>query len=120
MDIQANQKDSKRPFYTQMQLMEIETIMATDFAVSIAGQRAYVTIKLDSQNIFLLWSLFKRNIKWMTQALFKNMIVSVSNDGENWTEIGRKENCEQDEEFKRIDFCRKHGSSICQIRNGSL
>ncbi len=24
MDIQANQKDSKRPFYTQMQLMEIE------------------------------------------------------------------------------------------------
>ncbi len=38
-------------------------------------------------------------------SLIKNMIVSVSsNDGENWTEIGRKENCEQDEEFKRIDF----------------
>ena len=44
--------------------------------------------------------------KYRVNALsfIQNMIVSVSSDNENWTEIDRKENWEQDEEFKKIDF----------------
>ena len=44
--------DSARPFYALNAIDgNINTLWHTDFAVSIAGQRAYVTIKLDSPKI---------------------------------------------------------------------
>ena len=101
----SQSKDSKRPFYAPNVIDgNRNTLWHTDFAVSIAGQRAYVTIKLDSPKYISAMEFVQKKYRVDDPSLIQNMIVSVSSDGENWTEIGRKENCEQDEEFKRIDF----------------
>lgn len=97
--------DGKRPYYAPNAIDgDARTLWHTDFRYSIAGQRAYITIKLDEPKYISAMEFVQKKYRTDDPCLIQNMIVSVSEDGENWTEIGRKENCEQNEEMKRIDF----------------
>ncbi len=99
--------DASRPFYA---LNAIDgnrnTIWHTDFRDNVLQQKEkpFITIKLDEPKYISALEFVQKKYKANDPDAIKNGIVYVSMDGENWVEAGRKENCEQNEEFKRIEF----------------
>ena len=99
--------DSKRPFYAPNAIDgNINTLWHTDFRVSILdnGGKAFLTIKLDEPKYVSALEFVQKKYKVNDPDSIKNAIIYVSIDGENWVEAGRKENCEQNDEFKKIIF----------------
>ncbi len=99
--------DSGRPFYAPNAIDgNRNTLWHTDFRYSVLEQEGnpFITIKLDEPKYISALEFVQKKYRTNDPDSIKNAIVFVSMDGENWTEAGRKENCEQNEEFKRIEF----------------
>ena len=99
--------DSSRPFYAPNTIDgNRNTIWHTDFRYSVLEQEGnpFITIKLDEPKYISTLEFVQKKYKVNDPDSIKNGIVYVSMDGENWTEAGRIENCEQNEEFKQIEF----------------
>ncbi len=99
--------DSARPYYAPNAIDgNIHTMWHTDFAENVlqTGNKPFITIELDKpRNISAVE--FVQN-KWRDNdpVYIKNAIIYVSNDGETWIEAGRTENCEQNLQFKSVEF----------------
>lgn len=99
--------DSSRPFYAPNTIDgNRNTIWHTDFRYSVLEQEGnpFITIKLDETKYISALEFVQKKYKANDPDAIKNGIVYVSMNGEEWTEAGRIENCEQNEEFKRIEF----------------
>lgn len=99
--------DSNRPFYAPNAIDgNINTRWHTDFRVSVLdnGGKAFLTIKLDEPKYISALEFIQTKYRDNDPDSIKNAVIYVSMDGENWTEAGRKEECEQNEELKRIVF----------------
>lgn len=99
--------DSSRPFYAPNTIDgNRNTIWHTDFRYSVLEQEGnpFITIKLDETKYISALEFVQKKYKANDPDAIKNGIVYVSMNGEEWTEAGRLENCEQNEEFKRIEF----------------
>ena len=97
--------DSARPFYAENAIDgNINTQWHTDFRYSIEGSRAFITIKLDNPKYVSALEFIQKKYRQDDPSLIRNAIVYVSENGVDWIEAGRKENCEQDEELKEILF----------------
>ena len=100
-------KDSKRPFYAPNAIDgNINTIWHTDFAINVLQQpeKPFIIIRLDSPRYISALEFIQTKYKANNPDDIKNMIVYVSEDGENWTEAGRVENCAQDNTLKNVEF----------------
>ena len=97
--------DASRPFYAPNAIDgNRNTIWHTDFRYSIVGSRAYITIKLDESKMMSALEFVQKKYREDDPCYIKNAIAYVSENGIDWIEAGRLENCEQDEEFKKIKF----------------
>lgn len=99
--------DSSRPFYAPNAIDgNINTIWHTDFRENVLEQdvKPFITIKLDEPKYISTLEFVQKKYRANDPDAIKNGIVYASMDGENWTEAGRIENCEQNEEFKQIEF----------------
>ena len=97
--------DSTRPYYAPNAIDgNINTIWHTDFRYSIEGSRAFITIKLDNPKYVSALEFIQKKYRQDDPSLIRNAIVYVSENGVDWIEAGRKENCEQNEELKEILF----------------
>lgn len=97
--------DASRPFYAENAIDgNINTQWHTDFRYSISGSRAFITIKLDNPRYISALEFIQKRYKADDPCFIRNAIVYVSEDGSNWVEAGRKENCEQNEELKKVSF----------------
>ncbi len=97
--------DASRPFYAEKAIDgNINTQWHTDFRYSIAGTRAFITIKLDNPRHISALEFIQKRYREDDPSFIRNAIVYVSENGTDWIEAGRKENCEQNEELKKISF----------------
>lgn len=101
--------DSGRPFYAPNAIDgNMNTLWHTDFRYDVRQDNInpypFITIKLDSPRYVSALEFVQLRYKSNDPDFIKDAIVYVSNDGENWTEAGRIENCEQRNELRRIDF----------------
>ncbi len=97
--------DSNRPFYAPNVIDgNRNTIWHTDFRYSIVGSKAYITIKLDEAKSISALEFVQKKYKADDPCYIKNAVVYVGKNGNDWIEAGRMENCEQNEEFKKIRF----------------
>ena len=97
--------DSNRPYYAQNAIDgNRNTLWHTDFRYSIAGTRAYITIKLDSNKYISALEYVQKKYREDDPSYIRNAYVYISENGEDWIEAGRLENAEQNEEFKKIVF----------------
>ncbi len=97
--------DSNRPFYAPNAIDgNRNTIWHTDFRYSIAGTRAFITIKLDSSKYISALEYVQKKYREDDPSYIRNAYIYVSENGEDWIEAGRLENAEQNEEFKKIVF----------------
>ncbi len=106
-DFSTQSVDSSRPFYAPNTIDgNINTIWHTDFRENVLEQevKPFITIKLDEPKYISTLEFVQKKYRENDPDAIKNGIVYVSMDGENWTEAGRIENCEQNEEFKQIEF----------------
>lgn len=100
-------KDNKRPFYAPNAIDgNIHTMWHTDFAQNVLQQQTkpFIAIELDEPRNISALEFVQRRYKSNDPMYIKNAIIYISNDGETWIEAGRKENCEQNEEFKAVEF----------------
>ena len=97
--------DTARPFYAPNAIDgNINTLWHTDFRVVVPENKAYISVKLDEPKNISAIEFVQRKYKDIDKCFAKNAIIYVSNDGIQWVEAARKENCEQSETLKRIDF----------------
>ncbi len=97
--------DSSRPYYAQNVIDgNINTIWHTDFRYSIAGSRAYITIKLDEAKNISALEFAQKKYRDNDPSYIKNAIVYVSKNGNDWIEAGRMQNCVQTQEPQKIQF----------------
>ncbi len=104
-DYSTQSVDTSRPFYATNAIDgNRNTIWHTDFRESIADSGAYITLKLDNSKNISGLEFVQTKYKSNNPDYIKNAIVYISENGEEWVEAGRIENCEQNEEFKKIKF----------------
>ena len=99
--------DGKRPYYAPNAIDgNGNTLWHTDFRVNVLGQeqKPFITIKLDEPKYISALEFKQIKYKANDPDNIKNAIVYVSEDGENWVEAGRIENCPQDTELRDITF----------------
>ncbi|MCM1053467.1 MAG: NPCBM/NEW2 domain-containing protein [Ruminococcus sp.] len=100
-------KDSKRPFYAPNAIDgNLNTLWHTDFAINVLQQqeKPFITIKLDAARYISALEFIQVKYKTNNPDSIKNMRVYVSEDGENWTLAGTKDNIPQENDLYRIDF----------------
>ncbi len=99
--------DNKRPFYAPNAIDgNINTIWHTDFAQNVLQQptKPFIAIELDEPRNISALEFVQTKYRDNDPIYIKNAIIYISNDGETWIEAGRTENCEQNEEFKSVEF----------------
>jgi len=99
--------DSSRPFYAPNAIDgNPDTLWHTDFRYSVLQQKVkpFLTIKLDEPKIISALEFVQKKYSHADPIYTKNATVYVSMDGENWTQAGRVENCEQTVDLKTINF----------------
>ena len=99
--------DSGRPFYAPNAIDgNMNTLWHTDFRYDVRQDsiNPFVTIKLDRPRYVSALEFVQLRYKSNDPDFIKNAIIYVSNDGENWTEAGRVENCTQENKLRRIEF----------------
>ncbi len=105
--------DGNRPFYAPNAIdANLNTMWHTDFRYSVLEQeiKPFLIIKLDQPKYvsaveFIQTKYIVNGQKKLNDPDdIKNVIVYVSEDGENWTEAGRIENCTNYGELKDITF----------------
>ncbi len=103
-------KDNKRPHYAPNAIDgNGNTLWHTDFAINVLQQptKPFITIKLDSPRYISALEFTQKKYKANNPDNIKNVIIYVSEDGENWTEAGRIENCSnpyKDDEVREVTF----------------
>lgn len=103
----SQSKDSKRPFYAPNAIDgNINTLWHTDFSQNVLQQptKPYYTIKLDQGRYLSAVEFAQIQYKTNDPSYIKNLIVYVSDDGENWTQVGRLDNCPKNLKLKRLDL----------------
>ena len=88
--------DKGRPFYAPNSIDgNINTMWHTDFRYNVIteGKNPFITIKLNQPRYISAVEFVQRKYKVNDPDDIKNVIVYVSEDGENWKEAGRIENC---------------------------
>ncbi len=96
-------KDGNRPYYAPNAIDgNINTQWHTDFR--IADKNAYIAIKLDEPRFISGIDYFHMDAEKESYGYMKNAIISVSEDGENWTEVASVQNLPQEDLFKHISF----------------
>jgi len=101
----SQSKDSKRPYYAANILdANPNTQWHSDFAVSVAGKEAYMTLKTDKPRYISGLDYAHLDSAKEPYGFMKNGIVYVSEDGENWQEAARFENVAQDDTLKHVSF----------------
>lgn len=100
--------DSTRPFYAPNAIDgNIKTLWHTNFKVNVLldpSQKPFIAITLDEPKHISAVEFIQKKYRDADPIFARNVIVYVSNDGQTWIEVGRKENCEQNEEFKSIEI----------------
>lgn len=99
--------DSGRPFYAPNAIDgNKNTLWHTDFRYSVIQQgiKPYIIIKLDEARYLSALEFVQIKYKVNDPDFIKNGIAYVSEDGENWVEAGRIENCPKDTEWRKIVF----------------
>ncbi len=99
--------DAGRPFYAPNAIDgNMNTLWHTDFRYDVRQDSVnpFVVIKLDKPRYISALEFAQIKYKNNDPDFIKDVIVYVSNDGENWTEAGRVENCTQENKLRRIDF----------------
>ncbi len=99
--------DSKRPYYAPNAIDgNIHTMWHTDFGQNVLQQQTkpFIAIELDEPRNISAIEFVQGKWRDADPVYIKNAIIYVSNDGETWIEAGRKENCEQDLEFKSVEL----------------
>ena len=99
--------DSARPFYALNAIDgNINTLWHTDFRYSVLEQEGnpFINIKLDEPRYMSALEFVQTKYKENDPDFIKNAIVYISEDGENWIEAGRIEECPQDNELRKITF----------------
>jgi len=101
----SESKDSKRPYYAP-NIIDANpyTQWHSDFAVSVAGKEAYITLKTDTPRYFSGLDYAHLDSTKETYGFMKNGQVFVSEDGETWQEAARFENVAQDDSIKHVSF----------------
>lgn len=99
--------DNKRPFYAENVIDgNINTLWNTDFRYNVLQQetKPFITIKLDEPTYLSVLEFVQKKYRPDNPDAIKTMIVSVSQDGNDWKEAGRIENISEYEGIKRIEF----------------
>jgi len=99
--------DSKRPFYAPNAIDgNLHTMWHTDFRYDVRNSeiKPYIIIQLDESRYLSAFEFIQQKYKANDPDFIKSVIVSVSEDKENWIEAGRIENCPQKIELRKIQF----------------
>ncbi len=99
--------DNKRPYYAPNAIDgNINTMWHTDFAQNVLQQstKPFIAIELDEPRNISALEFVQGKWRDNDPVYIKNAIIYISNDGETWIEVGRTENCEQNLEFKSVEF----------------
>lgn len=98
--------DKKRPFYAPNAIDgNLHTMWHTDFRYNVLQQevKPFIIIQLDEPRYISAVEFIQQKYKTNDPDFIKNCRIYVSEDGENWgTEIGKIENCPQDNELRNI------------------
>ena len=97
--------DSSRPFYAPNVIDgNVNTLWHTDFRQNVLDQevKPFITIKLDEPKPISALEFLPKKYRDVDPCDIKNAIIYVSMDGESWTEAGRVENLERDQEMKKV------------------
>lgn len=103
----SQSKDPKRPFYATNAIDgNRNTYWHTDFGENIqtANNMPYLTIKLDSAIYFSGLELAQFQYSPKINIFVKNIRVSVSTDGTNWTQVASLENLEAADDLRIISL----------------
>ncbi len=99
--------DGGRPYYAPNAIDgNPNTLWHTDFRYDVRQQdvKPFISVKLDSPRYISGIDFLQKKYKVNDPDYIKNMIVYVSEDGVNWTEAGRMDNCEKNLDMKSITF----------------
>ena len=101
----SQSKDPKRPNYATNAIDgNINTFWHTDYSENIltSGNNPYLIIKLDSPIYLSGLDLAQLQYNPKINIFAKNIKVSVSEDGENWTQVALLENLEEADDLRTI------------------
>ncbi len=99
--------DGNRPFYAPNAIDgNINTLWHTDFRYNVIneGTTPFFTIKLNTPKYISAIEFIQKKYKENDPDDIKNVIVYVSENGKDWTEAGKIENCTNYNELKKITF----------------
>ncbi len=99
--------DTARPYYALNAIDgNANTLWHTDFRENVltTGNTPFITIKLDKPRYISAIELKQLKYRSNDPIYAKNIRILVSEDGEDWKETGKIENCPQNEELRVIDF----------------
>ena len=99
--------DNNRPYFAPNAIDgNITTMWHTDFSQNVLQQptKPFIAIELDEPRNISALEFVQGKWRDADPVYIKNAIIYVSNDGETWIEAGRTENCEQNLEFKSVEF----------------
>lgn len=99
--------DTNRPYYAPNSIDgNINTMWHTDFAQNVLQQstKPFIVIELDEPRNISALEFVQGKWRDSDPVYIKNAIIYASNDGKTWIEAGRTENCEQNLEFKSVEF----------------
>ena len=103
----SQSKDPKRPNYAANAIDgNINTFWHTDYSENIltSGNDPYLVIKLDKPIYFSGLDLAQRQYSPRINIFAKNIKVSVSEDGESWTEVALLENLDAADDLRTISL----------------
>ena len=110
----SQSKDGARPFYAPCAIDgNINTLWHTDFAVDVRtlDTNPFITIKLEEPKYISALEFTQTKYKLQNGTIrtndpddIKNATVYVSEDGKEWKEAGKIENCTNYSELKSITF----------------
>jgi len=104
-DYISQSKDSKRPYYAPNVIdANPNTQWHSDFAVSVAGKEAFITLKINTPRYISGLDYAHLDASLESYGFMKNGQVFVSEDGENWQEVAKFENVDKDDSLKHISF----------------
>lgn len=101
----SQSRDARRPHYAVNVIDANPTTQwHSDFAVSVAGKEAYITLKTDTPRYISGIDYVHLDSTKEPYGFMKNGQVYVSEDGENWVEVGRFNEVSQDDTVKHLSF----------------
>lgn len=98
-------KDGKRPYYAPNAIDgNAYTLWHTDFSINVLNEetKPFITIKLDVPKVISEVEFLPIKYKTNDPCDIKNATVYISDDGTNWTEAGKVENLEQNQDMKKV------------------